>query len=62
MLPVSVALDGEYGLQGLALSIPSVVGKNGVEKVLEIPLDGKEDGALHASAAQLREVIGALAL
>ena len=62
VLPVSVALDGEYGLQGLALSIPSVVGKNGVEKVLEIPLDGKEDGALHASAAQLREVIGARAL
>lgn len=62
VLPVSVALDGEYGLQGLALSIPSVVGKNGVEKVLEIPLDGEEDGALHASAAQLREVIGALAL
>lgn len=62
VLPVSVALDGEYGLQGLALSIPSVVGKNGVEKVLEIPLDETEDGALHASAAQLREVIGALAL
>ncbi len=62
VLPVSVALDGEYGLQSLALSIPSVVGKNGVEKVLEIPLDGEEDGALHASAAQLREVIGALAL
>ncbi len=62
VLPVSVALDGEYGLQGLALSIPSVVGKNGVEKVLEIPLDGEEDSALHASAAQLREVIGALAL
>ena len=36
VLPVSVILDGEYGLKGLALSIPSVVGKHGVEKVLEI--------------------------
>lgn len=62
VLPVSVALDGEYGLRGLALSVPSVVGKSGVEKVLEIPLDEKEDGALHASAAQLRQVIAALAL
>ncbi len=57
VLPVSVILDGEYGLKGLALSIPSVVGKHGVEKVLEIPLNAGEDEALHRSAGQLLEVI-----
>lgn len=57
VLPVSVILDGEYGLSGLALSIPSVVGKNGVETVLEIPLSEKEDQELHSSAEQLKNVI-----
>lgn len=62
VLPVSVALNGEYGLNGLALSIPSVVGKNGVEKVLEIPLSGKESRDLAASAEQLKGVIESLPL
>lgn len=57
VLPISVILDGEYGLSGLALSIPSVVGVHGVEKVLEIPLNAKEDEALHSSARQLLDVI-----
>lgn len=62
VLPVSVILGGEYGLSGLALSIPSVVGKNGVEKVLEIPLNAKERDALCNSAVQLNRVIETLDL
>lgn len=62
VLPVSVVLDGEYGLDGLCLSIPSIVGKDGVHKVLEIPLDESEQTALHASADRLREVIAHLDL
>lgn len=62
VLPVSVELQGEYGLSGLALSIPSVIGKNGIEKVLEIPLSGEENDKLQASAAQLKSVIDSLNL
>ena len=62
VLPISVVLDGEYGLDGLCLSIPSIVGKDGVHKVLEIPLDESEYAALHASANRLREVIAHLDL
>ncbi len=62
ILPVSVALAGQYGLSNLALSVPSIVGKNGVEKVLEIPLSESENAALQASAAQMREVIKTLDL
>lgn len=62
VLPVSVILGGEYGLSGLALSIPSVVGKNGVEKVLEIPLNAKERDALCNSAVHLNRVIETLEL
>ena len=62
VLPISVILDGEYGLSGLALSIPSVLGVHGVQKVLEIPLNEKEDQELHDSAKQLMDVIEKLEL
>lgn len=62
VLPVSVVLDGQYGLDHLALSIPSIVGRGGVEEILEIPLSGEEERALLASARQMREAIGAMEL
>lgn len=62
VLPVSVLPRGEYGLSDLALSLPSVVGRSGVEKVLEIPLSPEESEALAASAAQIHEVIATLNL
>ncbi len=62
VLPISVEPEGEYGLSGLALSLPSVVGKNGVEKVLEIPLSPEESAALLDSALQLQKVISQLKL
>lgn len=62
VLPVSVVLGGQYGLQGLSLSIPSIVGRRGVERILEIPLDPGERQALSDSAQQLLEVIAALDL
>ena len=60
VLPVSTVLRGAYGLQGLALSVPSVVGKDGVQTVLEIPLSQEETKALRASAEQLKTVIKTL--
>ena len=63
ILPVSVVLGGQYdGLRDLALSLPAIVGRRGVEQILEIPLDGSEHAALHSSADQLRDVIGELNL
>ena len=62
MLPVSVVLEGQYGLQNLCLSIPAIVGQDGVEAVLEIPLSPNEKQALLASAHQLRQVIQHLKL
>ena len=62
ILPVSVVLGGQYGLRDLALSIPSIVGRRGVEQILDIPLADGEREALNASAAQLREVIEGLEL
>lgn len=62
VLPISVVLDGQYGLEGLALSIPSIVGRNGLEEILEIPLSGEEESALRSSAQQMQEVISTLKL
>ncbi len=62
VLPISVVLEGEYGLDRVALSIPSIVGRNGLEKILEIPLGEEEGAALRRSAGQLREVIQGLKL
>ena len=50
MLPVSAVLEGQYGLSGLCLSIPTIVGQDGAETVLEIPLSPRERAALLSSA------------
>lgn len=57
VLPISVLMNGEYALDDVCLSIPAIVGKNGLEKTLEIPLSQKEKDALEISAMQLKEVI-----
>ena len=62
VLPISVVLEGQYGLGGLALSIPSIVGRDGLQEILEIPLSGAENGALRQSARQMQEAIAALDL
>lgn len=62
VLPVSVILDGQYGLNGMALSIPSIVGRGGLEEVLELSLNAEEELALRASASQMKEAISTLAL
>ena len=48
--PVSSILHGQYGIKGVALSLPSVLGSNGVEQVLDTPLSDEEIVKLRASA------------
>ena len=62
VLPVSAVLDGQYGMNGLALSLPSIVGRKGLQEILEMPLSKEERAALTASAEQMREAIGTLKL
>lgn len=62
VLPVSAVLEGEYGHSGLALSVPSIVSRNGLQEILEMPLSEAERSALGASAEQMREAIETLKL
>lgn len=55
--PVSTVLHGYHGIDDVALSVPSVLGKAGVERVLPIPMTTSERSALRRSAAALRTVL-----
>ena len=57
VLPVSTLMTGQFGIEGVCLSMPAIVGANGVDTLLPIPLDEKEQAALQESAATLRKVI-----
>ena len=50
MFPCSVMLDGEYGLSDLCIGVPVILGKNGIESIVEIDLDEVELSQLRASA------------
>ncbi|MCC9271677.1 MAG: L-lactate dehydrogenase, partial [Lactobacillus gallinarum] len=57
VLPLSVPMDGEYGLHDLHIGTPAVVGRKGLEQVIEIPLSDKEKELMTASADQLKKVM-----
>ncbi len=60
VLTVSTMLSGEYGLDGVCLSVPCLVGSHGVERIIATDLSGEERAGLVASAAALRAAVAAL--
>ena len=60
VFPVCVKLEGEYGINDCYLGVPVVLGKNGVEKVLELKLNDEEKALLETSRQHFLEVMGAL--
>ncbi len=57
ILTVSSLMEGEYGLSGLYIGIPSIVGKEGIRKVIEVPLKEKEREDFISSANKMKEII-----
>ena len=62
ILPVSVPMHGEYGINDVVLSFPSIVGKNGVESRMPIELSLEEQEALRESAETLKSVLNKIEL
>lgn len=62
VLPVSSIQHGAFGIEGVALSMPAIVGKNGVEKQIPIKLNEKEQMELRKSADALLKVLNTLDL
>lgn len=59
ILPTCVRLQGEYGLHDVFVGVPAKLGRSGVESVIEVSLTADEQAALAASAAAVRETVGA---
>jgi malate dehydrogenase len=60
MIPCSVFLEGEYGEHDICIGVPCIIGKNGVEKVLDIQLDASEQEKFKKSAVAVRVMNDAL--
>ena len=61
VLPCTALLEGEYGIDGLYVGVPVVLGAGGVERVIELALSEEELAELHRSAEAVREVVAVLA-
>lgn len=60
IFPVCAWLQGEYGLKNIYLGVPVVLGKNGIEKIIELKLNDEEKKLLADSAKAVKEVMDVL--
>jgi len=60
VFPVCIKLDGEYGIDDCYLGVPLILGKNGIEKVLELDLNAEEKQLLETSRGHVKEVMEVL--
>ena len=62
LIPCSVLLEGQYGLQGLFIGVPVMIGANGVEKIIELKLAADELAALQKSGKDVADMIAELSV
>jgi malate dehydrogenase len=62
MFPCSAMLEGEYGLNDISIGVPVILGRNGIEKIVEIELSEAEKAHLQASAEGVSKTNGLLDL
>ena len=62
MFPCSTLLEGEYGLNDLCIGVPVILGKNGIEKIVEINLSDAEKAHMQESAEGVKKTNGLLEL
>ena len=60
ILPCAALLSGQYGIDGLYIGVPVVLGSNGIERILEISLTSAEQGMLKHSADAVRELVDSI--
>ena len=59
VLPCAAWLDGQYGVKGLYVGVPVVIGAGGVERVVEIDLNAEERASFEKSCGTVRELVDA---
>ncbi len=62
VLPCAAYLEGEFGINGVFLGVPVILGKNGVEKIIEFPLTDEEKEALSKSVEAVKKQVAATGL
>jgi len=60
VIPVATALEGEYGFSDITMGVPAVIGKNGVEKIIELELNDEEKNSLQKSVDSVKNAISNL--
>lgn len=60
VFPVCIKLEGEYGIKDCYLGVPVVLGRNGVEKIIELDLNAEEKALMESSRKAVREVMDVL--
>jgi malate dehydrogenase len=60
LAPCAAYLRGEYGIENLFIGVPVLLGKNGIERIVELDLDQSEMAQLHASAAAVKKGVDEL--
>lgn len=61
-LPACCILEGEYGTRGVAVGVPAVLGRSGIEKVIEIDLDNETRAALNQSVEATQKLVASIKL
>lgn len=61
VLPTIAYLEGEYGYNGIYLGVPTIIGGNGIEQIIELDLTADEKAALDRSAEAVKNVLNVLA-
>jgi len=62
IFPCSTFLEGEYGLEDICIGVPVVLGKNGIEEIVQLDLTDAESEHLNTSAEGVRKTNGLLEL
>lgn len=62
LFPCSVLLEGEYGLNDICIGVPVILGENGIEQIVDIPLSEAEKNKMQESAAGVAKTNGLLDL
>ena len=57
ILPCSAYLEGEYNVNGLCVGVPVIIGKNGVEEIIELELQNSEKDELDNSIEAVEELV-----
>ena len=59
MLPCAAYLNGEYGVKGMYVGVPVVIGAKGIERIVEVKLDAKERAAFRKSVKAVEDLVAA---